>query len=112
MEESRSWIMKKLGLLSLVGITSIILAQAQWAAAQGLGGGSGSGGLGGGSLGGLSSSPENQIRTTQAQSVVPGKQNRNLRLSKPTTVSTTTGKPAPAAGKKRGEKVSPTPRPR
>jgi hypothetical protein len=111
MEESRSWDMKKLRLLSLVGVTSIILAQAEWAAAQGLGaGGSGSSGVGGGNLGGLSSSTENQIRTTQAQSALPSKQDRNLRVSKPTTVSKTTGKPA--GGKKKGEKVSPTPRPR
>jgi len=102
--------MKKLGLLSLVGITSIILAQAEWAAAQGLGaGGSGSSGIGGGNLGGLSSSTENQIQTRQAQSTPPGKQDRNLRVSKPTTVSKTAGKPA--GGKKKGEKVSPTPRP-
>ena len=113
MEESRSWIMKKLGLLSLVGITSIILAQGEWAAAQGLGaGGSGSSGIGGGSLGGFQSSTENQIRTTQPQSALPGKQDRNLRVGKPTTVSKTTGKPALAGGKKRGERVSPTPRPR
>jgi hypothetical protein len=92
--------MKKLRLLSLVGITSIILAQAEWAGAQGLGaGGSGSSGIGGGNLGGLSSSTENP----------PGKQDRNLRVSKPTTVSKTTGKPA--GGKKKGEKVSPPPRP-
>jgi hypothetical protein len=104
--------MKKLRLLSLVGITSIILAQAEWAAAQGdRGGGSGSGGFGGGNLGGLSSLTENQIRTTQAQSPLPSKQDRKLRLSKPTTVSKTTGKPARAGGKKKGEKVSPTPRP-
>jgi hypothetical protein len=103
--------MKKLRLLSLVGITSIILAQAEWAAAQGVGaGGSGSGGLGGGNLAGFQSSIENQIQTTQAQSALPGKQNRNLRVGKPTTVSKTTGKPAPAGGKKRGEKVSPKPR--
>jgi hypothetical protein len=102
--------MKKLRLLSLVGITSIILAQAEWAGAQGLGaGGSGSSGIGGGNLVGLSSSTENQIRTTQAQSAPPGKQDRNLRVSKPTTVSKTTGKPA--GGKKKGEKVSPPPRP-
>jgi hypothetical protein len=104
--------MKKLRLLSLVGITSIILAQAEWAAAQGLGaGGSGSSGIGGGNLGGLQSSTENQIKTTQAQSARPGKQDRNLRVGKPTTVSKTTRKPAPAGGKKKGEKVSPTPRP-
>ena len=103
--------MKKLRLVSLVGITSIILAQAEWAAAQGLGaGGSGSSGIGGGNLGGLSSSTENQIQTRQAQSTPPGKQDRNLRVSKPTTVSKTTVKPAPAGGKKKGEKVSPTPR--
>src|SRR4029453_6003362 len=103
--------MKKLRLLSLVGITSIILAQAEWAGAQGLGaGGSGSSGVGGGNLGGLSTSTENQIRTTQAQSAVPAKQDRNLRVSKPTMVSKPTVKPAPAGGKKKGEKVSPTPR--
>jgi hypothetical protein len=97
--------MKKLRLLTLVGITSITLAQAEWVAAQGLGaGGSGSGGIGGGNLGGFPST-ENQIQTTQAQSALPGKQDRNLRVSKPTTVSKTTG------GKKKGEKVSPTPRP-
>ena len=102
--------MKKLRLLSLVGVTSIILAQAEWAAAQGVGaGGSGSGGLGGGNLAGFQSSTENQIQTTQAQSASPGKQDRNLRVGKPTTVSKTTGKPA--GGKKKGEKVSPTPRP-
>ena len=102
--------MKKLRLLSLVGITSIILVQAEWAGAQGFGaGGSGSSGVGGGNLGGLSSSTENQIRTTQAQSALPRKQDRNLRVSKPTTVSKTTGKPA--GGKKKGEKVSPPPRP-
>jgi hypothetical protein len=100
--------MKKLRLLSLVGITSIILVQAEWAAAQGFGAG-GSGSSGGGSLEGFSSSTENQIRTTQAQSALPGKQDRNLRVSKPTTVSKTTGKPA--GGKKKAEKVSPTPRP-
>ena len=67
--------MKKLRLVSLVGITSIILAQGEWAAAQGLGaGGSGSGGIGGGNLSGLQSSTENQIKTTQAQSARPGKQ--------------------------------------
>jgi hypothetical protein len=100
--------MKKLRLLSLVGITSIVLVQAEWAAAQGFGAG-GSGSSGGGSLEGFSSSTENQIRTTQAQSALPGKQDRNLRVGKPTTVSKTTGKPA--GGKKKGEKVSPTPRP-
>jgi hypothetical protein len=100
--------MKKLRLLSLVGIASISLAQAEWAAAQGLGAGGSGSGIGGGNLGGLSSSTENQIRTTQAQSAQPGKQDRNLRVSKPTTVSKTTGKPA--GGKKKGEKVSPTPR--
>jgi hypothetical protein len=105
--------MKKLRLLSLVGVTSIMLAQAEWAGAQSFGaGGSGSSGVGGGSLGGFQSSTENQIRTTQAQSVVPGKQNRNLRVGKPTTVSKPTVKPAPAGGKKKGEKVAPTPRPR
>jgi hypothetical protein len=102
--------MKKLRLVSLVGVTSIILAQAEWAAAQGGGpGGSGSGGLGGGNLGGFQSSTENQIKTRQAQSARPGKQDRNLRVDKPTTVSKTTAKPA--GGKKKGEKVSPTPRP-
>ena len=102
--------MKKLRLLSLVGITSIIIAQAEWAGAQGPGaGGSGSSGIGSGNLGGLSSSTENQIKTTQAQSARPGKQDRNFRVGKPTTVSKTTGKPA--GGKKKGEKVSPTPRP-
>ena len=101
--------MKKLKLLPLVGITSIVLAQAEWAAAQGGGpGGSGGGGLGGGSLGGFQSSTENQVRTTQTQSALPGRQARNLRVSKPTTVSKTTGKPA--GGKKTGEKVSATPR--
>jgi hypothetical protein len=74
--------------------------------AQGLGAGdSGSGGIGGGNLGGLSSSTENQIGTTQAQSALPGKPDRNLRVSQPTTVSKTADK------KKKGEKVSPTPRP-
>jgi hypothetical protein len=103
--------MKKLRLLSLVGITSIILAQAQWAGAQGLGAGGSGSGIGGGNLGGLQSSTENQIKTTQAQSARPGKQDRNLRVGKPTTVSKTTGKPAPAGGKKKGEKVSSTPHP-
>jgi Putative peptidoglycan binding domain len=42
--ESRSWNMKKLKLLSLVGITSIALANAGWAAGHGGGGG----GFGGG----------------------------------------------------------------
>jgi hypothetical protein len=102
--------MKKLRLLSLVGITSIILAQAEWASAQGFGtGGSGSSGIGGGSLGGFQSSTENQIQIRQAQSALSGKQDRNLRVGKATTVSKTTGKPA--GGKKKGEKVSPTPRP-
>ena len=102
--------MKKLRLLSLVGITSIILAQGEWAAAQGLGaGGSGSGGISGGNLSGLQSSTENQIKTTQAQSARPGKQDRNLHVGKPTTVSKTPGKPA--GGKKKGEKVSSTTRP-
>ena len=64
-EESRCWSMKTLKLLSLVGVTSIALAQAEWAAAQGLGaGGSGSGGFGGGNLGQFPSSTENQIQTT------------------------------------------------
>ena len=104
--------MKKLRLLSLVGVTSIALAQAEWAAAQGdRAGGSGSGGFGGGNLGGFSSSTENQFQTTREQSALPGKQDRNLRVYKPTTVSKTTGKPASAGAKKKGEKVSPTPRP-
>jgi hypothetical protein len=104
--------MKKLRLLSLVGVTSIALAQAEWAVAQGdRAGGSGSGGFSGGNLGQFPSSTENQIQTTQAQSALPGKQDRNLRVGKPTTVSKTTGKPTPAGGKKKGEKVSPPPRP-
>src|SRR6266576_169727 len=48
-EEARSWSMKKLRLLSLVGITSIALANAGWAAGHGGGGG---GGFGGGGFGG------------------------------------------------------------
>jgi hypothetical protein len=48
-EESRSWDMKKLKLLSLVGITSIALANAGWAAGHGDGGGGfGGGGFSGG----------------------------------------------------------------
>jgi Putative peptidoglycan binding domain len=48
-EESRSWNMKKLKLLSLVGITSIALANAGWAAGHGGGGGGfGGGGFSGG----------------------------------------------------------------
>src|SRR2546429_10014111 len=47
-KESRSWNMKKLKLLSLVGITSIALANAGWAAGHGGGGG----GFGGGSFSG------------------------------------------------------------
>jgi hypothetical protein len=97
--------MKKLRLLSLVGITSIILAQAEWVAAQSGGpGGSGSGGLGGGSLGGFQSSTENQIRTTQAQLALPSKQDRNLRVGKPTTVSKTTGKRRQQAERKGARK--------
>ena len=96
--------MKKLRLVSLVGITSIILAQGEWAAAQGLGaGGSGSGGISGGNLSGLQSSTENQIKTTQAQSARPGKQDRNLRVGKPTTVSRD-HRATPAGGKKKGER--------
>jgi hypothetical protein len=41
MEESRSWNMKKLKLLGLVGITLIALANAGWAAGHGGGGGAG-----------------------------------------------------------------------
>src|SRR5437773_1058741 len=44
-EESRSWNMKKLKLLSLVGITSIALANVGWAAGHGGGGGFGGGGF-------------------------------------------------------------------
>jgi hypothetical protein len=51
-EESRCWDMKKLKLLSLVGITSIALANAGWAAGHGGGGGGGHGGGGGGFHGG------------------------------------------------------------
>src|SRR5437870_13644438 len=49
-EESRSWNMKKLKLLSLVGITSIALANTGWATGHGGGGGGfgGGGGRGGG----------------------------------------------------------------
>jgi len=45
--------MKKLMLLSLVGITSIALTQAGWAAGHGGGGGGGGGGFGGGRGGGF-----------------------------------------------------------
>ena len=54
-EESRSWNMKKLNLLSLIGITSIALANAGWAAGHGGGGGGFGGGgfsVGGGGHGG------------------------------------------------------------
>jgi hypothetical protein len=68
-------------------------------------------GFSGGNLGQFPSSTENQIQTTHAQSAPPGKQDRNLRVGKRTTVSKNTGKPAPAGGKKKGEKVSPPPRP-
>src|SRR4029077_15486483 len=48
-EEARCWNMKKLKLLSLVGITSIALADAGWAAGHGGGGGRfGGGGFSGG----------------------------------------------------------------
>src|SRR6266576_6779128 len=47
-EESRSWNVKRLKLLSLVGITSIALANAGWAAGHGGGGGFGGGGFSGG----------------------------------------------------------------
>src|SRR4029434_240859 len=48
-EESRSWNMKKLKLLGLIGITSIALANAGWAAGHGGGGGGfGCGGFQGG----------------------------------------------------------------
>jgi len=106
--------MKKLRLLSLVGVTSIILAQAEWAGAQSGGpGGYGSGGLGGGgNLGGLSSSTENQVRTTQVDPALPAKHTRNVGVAKPSTVSKPMVKPAPAGGKKKGEKASPTPRAR
>src|SRR5439155_6367635 len=50
-EESRSYNMKTLRLLSLVGITSIALANAGWAHGGG-GGGGGGGGFGGGGGGG------------------------------------------------------------
>ena len=118
MEESRSWNMKKLRLLSLVGVTSIILAQAEWSAAQSGGpgaggpGGSGSGGISGGNLGGYQSSTENQVRSTQVDPALPAKHTRNVGVAKPSTVSKPTVKPAPAGGKKKGEKVSSTPRPR
>ena len=51
---SRLWNMKKLTLLSLVGITSIALTHAGWAAGHGGGGGGGfhGGGFGGGHFGG------------------------------------------------------------
>src|SRR5437660_10363602 len=51
-EESRCWNMKKLRLLSLVGITSMALANAGWAAGHGGGGGGRGGGGGGGFPGG------------------------------------------------------------
>src|SRR5262245_9928352 len=51
-EESRSWNMKNFKLLSLVGMTSIALANAGWAAGHG-GGGGGGGGFGGGHAGGF-----------------------------------------------------------
>ena len=61
---SRFWSMKKLTLLSLIGITSIALAQAGWAAGHGGGGGGGGGGFrgggggfGGGRAGGFSGGP-------------------------------------------------------
>src|SRR5256714_6642720 len=48
-EESRCWNMKRLKLLSLVGITSMALANAGWAAGHGGGGGGfGGGGFSGG----------------------------------------------------------------
>src|SRR2546423_6534142 len=51
-EESRPWNMKRLKLLSLVGITSIALANAGWAAGHGGGGGGfGGGGFSGGGRG-------------------------------------------------------------
>src|SRR5258707_11108323 len=51
-EESRSWNMKRLKLLSLVGVTSIALANAGWAAGHGGGGGGfGGGGFWGGGCG-------------------------------------------------------------
>jgi hypothetical protein len=54
MEEERSLGMKKLTLLSLIGITSIALTQPGWAAGHGGGGGGfhGGGGFGGGHFGG------------------------------------------------------------
>src|SRR5438552_9846638 len=53
-EESRSLSMKKFTLLSLVGITSIALTHAGWAAGpSGGGGGFGGGGFGGGGGGGF-----------------------------------------------------------
>src|SRR6266404_511050 len=51
-EESRCWNMKKLKLLSLVGITSIALANAGWAAGHGGGGGGFGSGGGDGHAGG------------------------------------------------------------
>src|SRR5436853_2157195 len=52
-EESRCWNMKRLKLLSLVGITSMALANAGWAAGHGGGGGGfGGGGFSGGGGGG------------------------------------------------------------
>src|SRR5256886_17626382 len=52
-EESRCWNMKRLKLLSLVGITSMALANAGWAAGHGGGGGGfGGGGFSGGGHGG------------------------------------------------------------
>src|SRR5213083_2073911 len=52
-EESRCWNMKRLKLLSLVGITSMALANAGWAAGHGGGGGGfGGGGFHGGGFGG------------------------------------------------------------
>jgi hypothetical protein len=49
MEKSRSWNMKKVKLLGLIGVTSIALANAGWAAGHGGGGGGfGGGGFGGG----------------------------------------------------------------
>src|ERR1700737_3783795 len=54
MEEEQSLGMKKLTLLSLIGITSIALTQPGWAAGHGGGGGGGfhGGGFGGGHFGG------------------------------------------------------------
>src|SRR2546429_8735827 len=51
MEESRSWSMKKLKLLSLVGITSMALVHAGLAASHGGGGGGFGGGFSGGGAG-------------------------------------------------------------